>query len=249
MNPINSVTPPQQQPQAPAPAAPPGAQPQANPAASPPQGKVPPALQPLVDQTNIIEWWMENVLMQSPDGQKIVTDYMNMAPLVIQALKDHPDKQQILQELMTKYLLPTTAAIKEGDYETALKNYFCLMSYASKYAASLQQDPEIEATLQGFAADNDQKEQDPSEAARVLGGAEGGETSAMDAASSPMGMSKEPMQGQQPPPSGAGASMPMQPPMAPPPSPAAAPAAPMAPQPAPPAGASPINNIKPRGRP
>lgn len=208
---------------------------------------LPPALKAIVDQTGIIEWWLENIVAKSPSGEQIVRDYAQMAPDIVEAIKQHPDQGSVLQELMTNYLMPTTNAIKEGDYQGALKLYFCLMSYASKFAASMQENPEVESTLEAFADREQQMADNPSAAPQLMGQAStfnpvsqgnGGGNAALQ----PDPTSEQQSAPEQPAPAAAA-------PAAPAPAPATAPAAPQpaAPQPAM-MPASPIGNIKPRRR-
>lgn len=157
-------------PAAPAPVPPPGGAPSMAPQQSPMSGgSLPPEMQPIAAEMTIIESWMKSVLMQSPEGQQIVRDYYTNMPLVMRALSQAPDWQQTAQEILVKYVKPTTAAIKEGDYAAALVNYLNLEAYSLRFAAQNQQDPEVESTLMESAAKDEQMAADPSEAKQVLG--------------------------------------------------------------------------------
>ncbi len=137
--------------------------------AAPAPNQVPAHLRPIVDQMGVIEHWMDNVLAQSPQGQQIVRDYAETAPLVMQALDDDPNVMSVVNEMMTKYIMPTTNAINEGDYKTALQRYFMLMQYASQFAARLQQDPEVESMLEQTASKDQAMAENPGAVDELLG--------------------------------------------------------------------------------
>ncbi len=67
--------------------------------------------------------YRDNYLMSSPEGQKLVEEYYDTAPYLVQVMNMQPDKEQIFEELYQNYLSPCLACIERKDEKACMQIY------------------------------------------------------------------------------------------------------------------------------
>jgi hypothetical protein len=62
-------------------------------------------------------------MLKTPERKDLVEQYYKLAPQLAKILKNHPKKDAIYQNLLNKYINPSVAAAKEGNYPKTFEIY------------------------------------------------------------------------------------------------------------------------------
>lgn len=83
----------------------------------------------------VLRAFRDQVMMATPEGQAMVQQYYEMAPLVVAAVSQRPDALQIFAQIYHQYIGPAVEAVKAGDMQQALAIYASMLSDVSELAA------------------------------------------------------------------------------------------------------------------
>lgn len=74
-------------------------------------------------ELTMLRGYRDGYLMSSPEGQRLVEEYYDTAPYLVQVMNMQPDKEQIFEELYRTYLSPCLACIDREDMEACRRIY------------------------------------------------------------------------------------------------------------------------------
>ncbi len=77
----------------------------------------------------VLRFFRDKVLAGTPQGQAMIQEYEDIAPLVVEAIESRPDAMEIFKKLYTDFIAPAVEAIKAQNFPQALQ------IYAAKIAA------------------------------------------------------------------------------------------------------------------
>lgn len=79
----------------------------------------------------------DQVMLTNPNGQQLVEEYYQIAPLVVQAINARPDAEQVYQSIYDQFIVPSVEAIQSGDYARALQLYSAMIAAVTPLAQEM----------------------------------------------------------------------------------------------------------------
>lgn len=92
------------------------------------------------EELNTLRWFRDNILMANPQGQALVQEYVEMAPMVVEAISMRPDALQLFQQIKSEFIDQAVAAVKSGNYKAALEIYAQMIAFVEPFAAEQSMD-------------------------------------------------------------------------------------------------------------
>lgn len=105
-------------------------------------------------ELQMLRWFRDNIMMQTDDGEAMVEEYDKIAPIIVSAIDQRPDAQQVYSMIYDQFILPACEAIQSGDNKGALEIYAKMVAFAASYSQELMDDDSAELAdgLGDFAA-------------------------------------------------------------------------------------------------
>lgn len=101
----------------------------------------------------VLRAFRDHVMMQSPEGQAMVAEYEQMAPMVVEAIGTRPDAMQVFQQIYSEFIVPAVEAVKAGEYKGALEIYAKMIAFASSFSEEvMQQDQDALSQIDDFGS-------------------------------------------------------------------------------------------------
>lgn len=82
----------------------------------------------------VLRAFRDNVMMGTPQGQQMVQEYNDIAPLVVQAVQARPDAMEIFKQIFDQFIAPAVEAIKAQDFPQALQIYAAMIAAVTPLA-------------------------------------------------------------------------------------------------------------------
>lgn len=89
------------------------------------------------EELQVLRWFRDNVMLSTPQGQQMVQEYEQMAPMVVQAVASRPDAMQIFQQIKSEFLDQAVQAIKSGNFKAALEIYSQMINFVQPFASEM----------------------------------------------------------------------------------------------------------------
>lgn len=121
----------------------------------------------------VLRFFRDQVMMGTPQGQAMVQEYEDIAPLVVEAIQTRPDALEIFKQLFTKFIAPATEAVKASNYPLALQIYAAMIEAVTPFAQEvLDWDGEVEEVAEhaGQVAGSQQVAQQATGLRQFIGG-------------------------------------------------------------------------------
>jgi len=74
----------------------------------------------------------DEVMLTHPNWQGMVAHYYQIAPAMAEELNQQPNKTQLCDTLYQDYLVPSLAAINQGDYARAIATYQAMVEHCQQ---------------------------------------------------------------------------------------------------------------------
>lgn len=87
----------------------------------------------------VLRAFRDNVMMQTPEGQAMVQEYEQIAPLIVEAIGQRPDAMKIYQQIKAEFIDPAVEMIKKGDNKGALEIYAKMVAFAASFSEEVMQ--------------------------------------------------------------------------------------------------------------
>lgn len=105
----------------------------------------------------VLRFFRDKVLAGTPQGQAMIEEYENIAPLVVEAVEARPDAMEIFKQLYEQFIAPAVEAVKAGNYPEALQIYAAMIAAVTPFAqeamqmqdAVMQEEPQAEMQQMG----------------------------------------------------------------------------------------------------
>lgn len=101
----------------------------------------------------VLRWFRDNVMMRTPDGQRMVQQYYLMAPDVVAAINSRPDSEQLYRQMFGQFIRPAVEAIKANDFQKALQLYAEMIQFAAPFGAEMEGEFGEESDFNELASD------------------------------------------------------------------------------------------------
>lgn len=90
----------------------------------------------------ILRAFRDNIMMKTPEGQAMVQEYEQIAPVIVEAIGAREDALQIYQQIYAQFIAPAVEMIKAGDYKGALEIYAKMVAFAASFSEEVLQGDE-----------------------------------------------------------------------------------------------------------
>ena len=87
----------------------------------------------------VLRFFRDQVLTGTPQGQQMIAEYENIAPLVVEAVNSRPDAMAIYKQIFTQFIMPSVEAVKAGNYPQALQIYAAMIQAVTPLAQEAMQ--------------------------------------------------------------------------------------------------------------
>ncbi len=97
-----------------------------------------------------LRWFRDTILMRTPQGQAMIQEYEQIAPVVVEAIGARPDAMQIFQGLKAQFIDPSVAEVMAGNYKGALEIYAKMIAYVTPFASEMMQDQQMAGEVEAM---------------------------------------------------------------------------------------------------
>lgn len=80
----------------------------------------------------ILRNYRDNWLRKQADGAKLVTEYYNIAPLIVSKLKQSKNYASYCETLLSNYINPCIELIRQGKNNECKEKYIDMVNYAKE---------------------------------------------------------------------------------------------------------------------
>lgn len=78
---------------------------------------------------NTLRNYRDNWLRLQPDGEELIKEYYNIAPIIVERLKSSKNYSEYCEILWDNYLQPCLSFIDKKEYELCKKRYIEMFNY------------------------------------------------------------------------------------------------------------------------
>lgn len=110
----------------------------------------------------VLRFFRDEVLAKTPQGQAMIQEYEDIAPLVVEAIESRPDAMEIFKKIYTDFIAPAVEAIKAQNFPQALQIYAAMIAAVTPLA---QEAMDAEDAMEGEM----QQASEPQEAMQQMG--------------------------------------------------------------------------------
>ena len=69
------------------------------------------------EELELFRWYRDNILAKEADGKKLIEEYYQTAPLIVEKINSQPNAKEIYHNLWENYLKPCLEHLKRGEYQ------------------------------------------------------------------------------------------------------------------------------------
>ncbi len=114
----------------------------------------------------VLRFFRDKVLAGTPQGQAMIQEYEDIAPLVVEAIQSRPDAMEIFKKLYTDFIAPAVEAIKAQNFPQALQIYAAMIAAVTPLA---QEAMDAEDAMEGEMQQAGEPQEGPQEAMQQMG--------------------------------------------------------------------------------
>lgn len=114
----------------------------------------------------VLRFFRDKVLAGTPQGQAMIQEYEDIAPLVVEAVESRPDAMEIFKKLYTDFIAPAVEAIKAQNFPLALQIYAAMIAAVTPLA---QEAMDAEDAMEGEMQQVSEPQEGPQEAMQQMG--------------------------------------------------------------------------------
>jgi hypothetical protein len=114
----------------------------------------------------VLRFFRDQVLAGTPQGQAMIQEYEDIAPLVVEAIESRPDAMEIFKKLYTDFIAPAVEAIKAQNFPQALQIYAAMIAAVTPLA---QEAMDAEDAMEGEMQQASEPQEGPQEAVQQMG--------------------------------------------------------------------------------
>lgn len=114
----------------------------------------------------VLRFFRDEVLAKTPQGQAMIQEYEDIAPLVVEAIESRPDAMEIFKKLYTDFIAPAVEAIKAQNFPLALQIYAAMIAAVTPLA---QEAMDAEDAMEGEMQQAGETQEGPQEAVQQMG--------------------------------------------------------------------------------
>lgn len=114
----------------------------------------------------VLRFFRDEILAKTPQGQAMIQEYEDIAPLVVEAVESRPDAMEIFKKLYTDFIAPAVEAIKAQDFPGALQIYAAMIAAVTPFA---QEAMDAEDAMEGEMQMASEPQEGPQEAMQQMG--------------------------------------------------------------------------------
>lgn len=114
----------------------------------------------------VLRFFRDEVLAKTPQGQAMIQEYEDIAPLVVEAVESRPDAMEIFKKLYTDFIAPAVEAIKAQNFPQALQIYAAMIAAVTPLA---QEAMDAEDAMEGEMQQAGETQEGPQEAMQQMG--------------------------------------------------------------------------------
>lgn len=114
----------------------------------------------------VLRFFRDKVLAGTPQGQAMIQEYEDIAPLVVEAIESRPDAMEIFKKLYTDFIAPAVEAIKAQNFPQALQIYAAMIAAVTPLA---QEAMDAEDAMEGEMQQAGEPQEGPQEAMQQMG--------------------------------------------------------------------------------
>lgn len=112
----------------------------------------------------VLRWFRDNVLASTPEGQQMIQQYEQIAPMVVEAVNQREDNMAIYASIYQKFIAPAVEAVKAGQYPQALQIYSAMVAEVTQYAQATEGAMQEDMAMEGMEENAQNVAQDPQRA-------------------------------------------------------------------------------------
>lgn len=114
----------------------------------------------------VLRFFRDKVLAGTPQGQAMIQEYEDIAPLVVEAIESRPDAMEIFKKIYTDFIAPAVEAIKAQNFPQALQIYAAMIAAVTPLA---QEAMDAEDAMEGEMQQAGEPQEGPQEAMQQMG--------------------------------------------------------------------------------
>ena len=114
----------------------------------------------------VLRFFRDKVLAGTPQGQAMIQEYEDIAPLVVEAIESRPDAMEIFKKIYTDFIAPAVEAIKAQNFPQALQIYAAMIAAVTPLA---QEAMDAEDAMEGEMQQAGEPQEGPQEAVQQMG--------------------------------------------------------------------------------
>ena len=114
----------------------------------------------------VLRFFRDQVLSKTPQGQAMIQEYEDIAPLVVEAIESRPDAMEIFKKIYTDFIAPAVEAIKAQNFPQALQIYAAMIAAVTPLA---QEAMDAEDAMEGEMQQAGEPQEGPQEAMQQMG--------------------------------------------------------------------------------
>jgi len=69
------------------------------------------------EELELFRWYRDKILAKEADGKKLIEEYYQTAPLIVEKINSQPNAEEIYHNLWENYLKPCLEHLKRGEYQ------------------------------------------------------------------------------------------------------------------------------------
>lgn len=114
----------------------------------------------------VLRFFRDKVLAGTPQGQAMIQEYEDIAPLVVEAIESRPDAMEIFKKIYTDFIAPAVEAIKAQNFPQALQIYAAMIAAVTPLA---QEAMDAEDAMEGEMQQAGEPQEGTQEAMQQMG--------------------------------------------------------------------------------